>query len=160
MFITLFHYRVFDTSGNCRQEEKVLTLTIKPGWKSGTKVTFSREGDQVPGKIPADIAFIIRDKPHPTFTREGSNIVYKKKISLREALCGTVLTIPTLAGSNVTIDCSNQIIKPDTVKTLQGYGLPFPKNPSTKGDLIVKFDIQFPHTLSRSSKDILHDVLS
>ena len=41
-------------------EDKVLTITVKPGWKSGTKVTFPKEGDQVPGRIPADIAFTIK----------------------------------------------------------------------------------------------------
>merc|ERR1712107_152920 len=41
-------------------------------------------GDQVPGKIPADIAFIIKDKPHPLFTRDGVNLKYTYKIPLRE----------------------------------------------------------------------------
>ena len=26
---------------------QVLTINVKPGWKSGTKITFQREGDQV-----------------------------------------------------------------------------------------------------------------
>lgn len=36
--------------------EKILTITVKKGWKPGTKITFPEEGDQgpnnVPGKIP------------------------------------------------------------------------------------------------------------
>ena len=43
-----------------------------------------REGDQAPNKIPADIVFIIRDKPHPHFKREGSDLKYTCKISLKE----------------------------------------------------------------------------
>ena len=27
--------------------DQVLTINVKPGWKSGTKITFQREGDQV-----------------------------------------------------------------------------------------------------------------
>lgn len=152
--------KVYDSNGQCRNEEKVLTLSIKPGWKSGTKVTFSREGDQVPGKIPADIAFVICDKPHSLFKREGSDIVYTKKISLRDALCGTVIEVPTLDKKKMGLDCTKQILKPNTTKRFQGYGLPYPKEPSRKGDLIVKFDIEFPSRLSQSSKDILHDVLA
>ncbi len=151
--------KVFDESGGYRTEEKLLTLNVKPGWKAGTKVTFAREGDQVPGKTPADIAFVIRDKPHPKFQREGSDIVYTCKVSLREALCGTVINVPTLQGNTVAVNCKNEIIKPTSTKRLQGYGLPYPKQPSRKGDLIVKFDIQFPNSLSKSSKDILYDVL-
>ena len=67
-----------------RTEDKVLTIDIKPGWKAGTKVTFPKEGDQTPNNVPADIAFVIKDKPHPLFTRDGSDIKYKVKIGLRE----------------------------------------------------------------------------
>merc|ERR1739848_274627 len=52
--------RVFDEMGNSKAEEKILTVNVKPGWKSGTKITFAKEGDKIPGKIPADIAFVIR----------------------------------------------------------------------------------------------------
>lgn len=67
-----------------RIEDKVLTIEIKPGWKQGTKITFPREGDQSPTSIPADIVFIIKDKPHPTFRRDGSDIIYTAKITLKE----------------------------------------------------------------------------
>jgi DnaJ-class molecular chaperone len=63
--------KVYKEDGSLKIEDKVLKINIKPGWKSGTKVTFSQEGDRIPGKVPADIAFIIKDKPHPIFTRDG-----------------------------------------------------------------------------------------
>lgn len=43
-----------------RVEDKVLTINVKPGWKSGTKITFPKEGDQHPGRVPADIVFVIK----------------------------------------------------------------------------------------------------
>lgn len=67
-----------------RSEEKVLTINIKAGWKAGTKVTFPREGDQKPNTIPADIMFVIKDKPHPFFKRDGSDLRYTVKLGLRE----------------------------------------------------------------------------
>lgn len=151
---------VYDEDGHSRSEEKVLTLNVKPGWKAGTKVTFSREGDKFPGKVPADIAFIIRDKPHSVFTRDGSNICYKHTLSLKEALCGSVAQIPTLDGKRVGLNLLDEVIKPNTVKKLQGYGLPYPKDASKRGDLVISFDIKFPDRLTQSSKDILFDVLS
>ncbi|ROT70973.1 putative dnaJ protein-like 1-like [Penaeus vannamei] len=80
------------------REEKILTIEVKPGWKEGTKIIFEKEGDQSPGKIPADIIFIIRDKPHPLFKRDGANLVYTAKIPLRDALRGTLVSVPTLTG--------------------------------------------------------------
>merc|ERR1712217_922846 len=143
--------RIQHDDGRVTNEEKVLKINIKPGWKSGTKVTFNQEGDRVPGKIHADIAFIIRDKPHPIFTY---------KIPLREALCGSLIQVPTLEGKKVAINCSGEVIKPSTTKRLQGYGLPFPKEPQRRGDLIVNFEVLFPDQLSASSKQTIYDALS
>lgn len=38
--------RVVENDNSVRKEEKVLTINVKPGWKTGTKITFQREGDQ------------------------------------------------------------------------------------------------------------------
>lgn len=78
-----------------RTEDKILTIEIKRGWKEGTKITFPKEGDETPNTIPADIVFIIKDKPHSHFKRDGSNIVYPVKINLREVSfsCGRTLNV-------------------------------------------------------------------
>ena len=152
--------QVYDELGNSRVEEKFLAINVKAGWKSGTKITFAKEGDRVPGRIPADIAFVIRDKPHATFTRDGSSIVYTHKLSLRDALCGSIIEVPTLDGRRKSLNLMEEVVKPNTTKILQGYGLPFPKESTKRGDLIVNFDIQFPDRLSSNSKDILLDVLN
>lgn len=142
-----------------RREEKILTIEVKQGWKEGTKITFEREGDQIPGKIPADIVFVIRDKPHSLFKRDGANLIYTAKIPLRDSLCGTRVSVPTLDGQKVTLNFNNEIIRPQTTKRLQGYGLPYPKDLTRKGDIIVHFDIHFPTTLTESAKEILYEVL-
>ncbi|XP_055844510.1 dnaJ protein homolog 1 [Episyrphus balteatus] len=151
--------RMSMASGMPKKEEKVLNITVKPGWKAGTKITFQKEGDQAPGKIPADIIFIIRDKPHPQFKREGSDIKYSAKISLKQALCGTVVQVPTLSGDKITVNTQGEIIKPNTVKRINGKGLPFPKEPSRRGDLLVAFDIKFPDSLMSGTKDLLTEIL-
>lgn len=150
---------VMQPDGSTRKDEKVLNITVKPGWKAGTKITFQKEGDIMPGKIPADIVFIIRDKPHATFKREGSDLRYTCKITLKQALCGISVRVPTLTGTELnTLNTSNEVIKPNTVKRIQGKGLPFPKEPSRRGDLLVSFDIKFPENISQSTKDILADL--
>lgn len=151
--------KVLQPDYTTRNEDKVLTINIKPGWKAGTKITFPREGDQGLNTIPADIAFIVRDKPHSFLKREGSDIKYAAKISLKQALCGCSIEIPTLSGEKIPMHFTSEVIKPNTTKRLQGYGLPFPKEPSRKGDLIVTFDIKFPERLSKSVRDIIYDTL-
>jgi DnaJ-class molecular chaperone len=76
-----------------------------------------------------------------------------------QALCGTIVEVPTLSGEKLPINLTNEIIKPTTVKRIQGFGLPFPKEPARKGDLLVNFEVKFPESLSQSAKDILYDTL-
>lgn len=151
--------KVVQSDGTTRNEDKVLTINVKPGWKAGTKITFQREGDQGRNKIPADIVFIIRDKPHPNFKREGSDIRFTAKILLKQALCGCVVDVPTLSGDKLSLNLTGEVVKPNSIKRIQGHGLPLPKEPSRRGDLIVSFDIKFPEHLTQSVKDILFDTL-
>ena len=101
--------------GTHKTEDKVLTINIKPGWKSGTKITFPKEGDQLPGRVPADIAFVIKDKPHPKFKREGADIRYVHRLVLRDALCGATVQVPTLDGTAIPLPMTN-VIKPNSTK--------------------------------------------
>jgi len=82
---------VSDNGQSMQPEEKILSINVRTGWKAGTRVTFPREGDRLPGSIPADIAFVVRDKPHPHFVRDGSDIKYRAKIGLRE-VCNSCIS--------------------------------------------------------------------
>ncbi|XP_043933387.1 dnaJ homolog subfamily B member 5 isoform X2 [Protopterus annectens] len=141
-----------------RTEDKILNIVVKRGWKEGTKITFPKEGDETPYNIPADIVFILKDKPHPHFKRDGSNVVYTVKINLKEALCGCTVNIPTIDNRIIPLPC-NDVIKPGTVKRVRGEGLPLPKSPTHRGDLIVEFQILFPEKISSNTKEILKQYL-
>jgi len=152
--------RVVSNDGSARKEEKVLTISVKPGWKSGTKITFQREGDQAPNKIPADIVFIIKDKPHPHFRREGSDLKYTCRLTLKEALCGVRVDVPTLSGGDrLVLSLTDEVIKPTTVKRIVGKGLPQSKDPTKRGDLLISFDIVFPDKITPMTRETLKNSL-
>jgi DnaJ family protein B protein 5 len=151
--------QVLGPDGTPKKEDKYVSINVKPGWKSGTKVTFQKEGDQIKGRIPADIVFIIRDKPHPLFRREGADLRYVARLTLKQALCGVIFEVPTMTGEKLRISTKHEIIKPNTVKRVQGYGLPNPKDPAKKGDLLIAFDIRFPTNLTPTQKELLGDML-
>eukprot|EP01137_Pigoraptor_chileana_P033474 Opistho-2@24399 len=57
--------RVMNDDGHSTSvKDKVLTINVKRGWKPNTRVTFPKEGDQGPNNVPADIVFIVKEKPH------------------------------------------------------------------------------------------------
>nr|XP_020511666.1 dnaJ homolog subfamily B member 1-like [Labrus bergylta] len=141
-----------------RTEDKILEVQIKKGWKEGTKITFPKEGDERPTNIPADVVFVLKDKPHPIFKRDGSDIVYTAKISLRDALCGCSINAPTLEGRTVTVTATD-IVHPGMKRHISGEGLPHPKRPDRRGDLIVEYEVKFPERLSQSARDTIAQVL-
>lgn len=145
--------------GNYKKDDKYVTINVRPGWKSGTKITFQKEGDQCPGKVPADIIFVLRDKPHSLYKREGSDLRMMVPITLKQALCGVVFDVKTINGHKLKISTKDEVIKPTTVKRLEGYGLPFPKEPSRFGDLLIAFDIKFPDKLSILQKESIGNIL-
>ena len=136
-----------------------MEIDVKKGWKEGTKVTFSKEGHQAPGKVPADIVFIVKDKPHPVFTRDkDNNLRHTAKISLRDALTGTTLKIKGIDERVIAVPIT-EIVNPKTERIINGAGLPLPKSPSQRADLVISFDIQFPYSLPNSSKQALQGLL-
>ncbi|CAH3199417.1 unnamed protein product, partial [Porites evermanni] len=94
----------------------------------------------------ADIVFIVKDKPHPIFKRDDDNLVYTATVPLGKALTGCVVDVPTLDGRLISIPI-NDIVKPGYQKIVPGEGMPISKNPNTKGDLIIQFNIEFPNQL-------------
>ncbi|XP_040270589.1 dnaJ homolog subfamily B member 1 [Bufo bufo] len=152
------HKRLGPDGRSMHTEDKILTIQVKRGWKEGTKITFPKEGDETPRNIPADIVFVLKDKPHSVYKRDSSNVIYTAKISLREALCGCSINIPTLDSRTIPL-VSKDIINPGTKRRFHGEGLPFPKAPEQRGDLIVEFDIRFPERLPTSSRETLERVL-
>lgn len=151
--------KVTHPNGQTTKEDKIISIYVKPGWKSGTKITFPQEGDASPNSLPADVIFIIKDKPHQYFKRDGSDIKYTARIGLKEALsCNNQVRVPTLEGETLTLPLRD-IIKPTSFKRVSGRGLPLPKEPHKRGDLIVHFDIQFPNSLPERSRQMLSEIL-
>ncbi|XP_059305366.1 uncharacterized protein LOC132056976 isoform X1 [Lycium ferocissimum] len=142
---------VTDATGRPSTTEEILTIDIKPGWKKGTKITFPEKGNEQRGIIPSDLVFIIDEKPHNVFKRDGNDLVVTQKISLVEALTGYTAQITTLDGRNLTVPI-NSIISPSYEEVIKGEGMPIPKEPSRKGNLRVKFNIKFPSKLTLEQK--------
>ena len=140
------------------QEEKIVSIDIKPGWKAGTKITFPKEGDVIPGMTPSDVIFAIEEKPHPHFKREGNNLHHTVKISLLQALTGGMINVPTIEGQSLGVRL-HSVVKPGDTKTLQGYGMPISKTPEQRGALVLKFDVTFPTSLTETQKETLKSIL-
>ncbi|XVF44145.1 hypothetical protein PTKIN_Ptkin02bG0097300 [Pterospermum kingtungense] len=147
-----------DEFGKPKTVDEILKIDIKPGWKKGTKITFPEKGNQEPGVTPADLIFVIDEKHHPIFKRDGNDLVVNQKISLLEALTGITLSLTTLDGRTLTIPVVD-IVKPGHEVMIPNEGMPISKEPSKKGHLKIKFDIIFPSRLTVEQKSDLKRAL-
>lgn len=149
---------VSDNFGKPTTVEEVLAIDIKPGWKKGTKITFPEKGNQEAGLLPGDLIFVIDEKPHATFKRDGNDLLVYQKLSLLEALTGKTLNLTTLDGRDLTFEVSD-IVKPGHEMVIPHEGMPISKEPKKRGNLKIKFDVKFPSRLSGDQKADLKKVL-
>lgn len=66
--------------------------------------------------------------------------------------------MPSITGNKLHLKL-NEIIRPNSVRRIQNQGLPYPKEPTKRGDLIVTFEIKFPENLTEETKQVLWDCL-
>jgi len=137
---------------------EILEVPIKAGWKKGTKITFEEKGDEMPGVIPADIIFVIDEKPHPVFTRTGDDLIHKRRIPLIDALCGTVFELKHLDGSILSIPIED-VASPDRKLIRKGKGMPNSKT-GKAGDLLLQFEVIFPTRLRPEQKEMIRQALT
>ncbi|THG12460.1 hypothetical protein TEA_011612 [Camellia sinensis var. sinensis] len=139
--------------------EEILKISIKPGWKKGTRITFPEKGSQEQPRItPGDLIFVVDEKPHAVFNRDGNDLIVNQSISLLEALTGKTLDLTTLDGRNITVLITD-IIKPSHEVVIPNEGMPMSKEPGKKGNLRIKFDVKFPTSLAEEQKSDLKRVL-
>ncbi|KAL2119354.1 hypothetical protein VTJ04DRAFT_6314 [Mycothermus thermophilus] len=149
--------KMFDDNNKRTTTDAILEVPIKPGLKKGSKIRFKGVGDQEEGG-QQDLVFVIEEKPHPLFVRDGDDIIHTVDLDLKEALTGWQRTITTIDGSAIKIGKANPT-QPGSSDTYPGLGMPISKKPGQRGDFIVKYNVKFPLTLSPTQKEKLKEIL-
>ncbi|KAF2674175.1 hypothetical protein BT63DRAFT_365741 [Microthyrium microscopicum] len=128
-------------------ERKVLHVHVDRGVRSGTKIEFRGEGDQIPGAEPGDVVFEIEQKPHTRFERRDDDLYYQADIDLLTALGGGKLNIEHLDDRWITIEIiPGEVIAPNSIKVVRGQGMPSYRHHDF-GNLYIQFNVKFPEHL-------------
>ncbi|KAJ6856498.1 dnaJ-like subfamily B member 4-like [Populus alba x Populus x berolinensis] len=138
---------VVDARGRQIQETEILTIDVKPGWKKGTKITFPDKGNEQQNQLPADLVFIIDEKPHTTYKRDGNDLIINHKVTLAEALGGTTVNLTTLDCRNLSIPV-HDIVSPGYELVVAMEGMPIAKEPGNRGNMRITFEVKFPTRLT------------
>ncbi|XP_012839762.1 PREDICTED: dnaJ homolog subfamily B member 13-like [Erythranthe guttata] len=155
-----FPFVLIDTRRLIVQEEDTLMIKVKPGWKNGTKIVFEGKGDERPGSLPADIIFAVDEKIHPLFERKEDDLEVGVEVPLVQALTGCTISVPLLGGEELEI-CIDEIIYPGYEKIILGQGMPKNKEEGlmVRGDLRLKFMVEFPEELTDCQRDEVVSIL-
>ncbi|KAK8761801.1 hypothetical protein V5799_026942 [Amblyomma americanum] len=123
-----------------RRDEKIIKINVKPGVPSGTRLVFQCPGERRSSCSPPAIAFVISDKEHPLFKRDGADIKYIAKLTSWQARWCTRIDVPTLTMGKISLPLSEPV-KSGTVKRIEGQGLPYHGHSKKRGDLVVIFHV-------------------
>jgi molecular chaperone DnaJ len=129
-------------------------VTIPAGIDEGHQIRLSNEGEIGPrGGPPGSLYVAVHVQPHPSLTREGTELFYDAKISIAQAALGTRISVPTVDGAEeVEVKPGTQ---PDTEIRLRGKGVPHVRRPGSRGDLHVMIDVVVPTKLSKKGRELL-----
>ncbi|WP_317706751.1 molecular chaperone DnaJ [Methylomarinovum caldicuralii] len=135
------------------QKTKTLMVTIPPGVDTGDRIRLAGEGEAGEnGGPPGDLYVQIHVKPHPIFTREGSDLHCEVPISFTTAALGGELEVPTLDGKvMLKIPAETQT---GTLFRLRGKGVK-PVRGGPQGDLICGVRVETPVNLNREQVELL-----
>lgn len=134
-----------------------IDIRIPQGIENGKKLRIPGKGLQDPyGGPPGELYCKIHIKDHPTFSREGKDLIIERDIPFSEAALGTDLKIPTIEGKTLKVkipagtQCNARI-------RIRGHGLPA-LNGQGRGDQYVRIKIVVPKRLKKKQRELLKEM--
>ncbi len=124
-----------------------IRAAIPPGARTGSRVRLAGEGyASHSGGTPGDLYLNITVRPHPLFERDGDDLRCDVSVDLYTAVLGGQLRLPTLNGDvSLTIPAGTQ---GGQTFRLRGKGMPNPRRPEQRGNLLATVEIRVPKTLN------------
>lgn len=133
---------------------RTLSVTVPPGVKTGSRLRVKNEGESS-GTGRGDLYLVVHVLPHPTFEREGRDLVTQVTATLPQAMLGAELSVPTLHGSvMMRIPAGTQ---GGTTFRLRGKGMPELRGKGV-GDQLVKVNVEIPRSLSSRQKELVEEL--
>ena len=121
------------------QDGKTIDLKLPAGVETGTQMKLSGKGQPGPGGA-GDAIVTIEVRAHRSFTRDGDNVRLDLPVTLKEALAGGPIKVPTVEGAVML-----NIPKGSTSgKVLRLKGRGFSSRTGVRGDQLVTLMIDIP----------------
>lgn len=133
-----------------RKQQEEIHIVVPAGVEDGEMIRMPGRGEAVQGGGAGDLYVKLHIKADTKFSREGNNLTTSLPIKLSDALLGGEYRIPTLDGEE-TVAVAPGISHGEVIR-VRGKGVPTGR---TRGDLLVRVDIELPKKLSKSARDLV-----
>lgn len=134
-----------------------LDVRIPTGLKDGQQIRLKGQGGPGANGGPGgDVLFSVAVAPHPYLLRDGNDLKLDLPVTLREAVLGGKVTVPTLSGQVALTVPPNS--NSGTVLRLKGKGIPGRGTSSggePAGDLYVRLMIALPEKPDTALRDFI-----
>ncbi|CAA9509359.1 MAG: DnaJ-class molecular chaperone CbpA [uncultured Sphingomonas sp.] len=118
---------------------KTIDLKLPPGVEDGTKIRLAGKGEPGPGGAGDAIINVVIE-PHRFFIRDGNDVRLTLPVTLREAVLGGKVKVPTPDGPvMLTVPKGSS-----SGKVLRIKGRGFPAKGGTRGDELVTLAVDVP----------------
>jgi len=144
-----------------REVEK--KIIVAPGADEKHEMVFKGEGNFGYGVVRSDLFVSFKVKKDPFFAKKGSSLIMTYNIPLSKALKSESIKFNLFnvnSEDEVISYPIDQIITPTTSLVLHDHGFPIQGNLEKRGDLIIRFKIEFPESLSLEKKIRINEILS
>ncbi len=134
------------------------SVAIPAGTKEGGIKVMSGDGEPGKGGGPAgDLHVIVRVKPHPSFRRDGHDILSEVSITMPQAALGAVIEVATVDGP-VKMRIPEGTAS-GAVFRLRGRGVPRgPGDKAARGDHLAKVAVVTPQALTPRQRELFEEL--
>lgn len=135
-------------------KRETIDVKIPAGIDTGKKIRLRGKGGESPmGGEPGNLILEVNVQEHPFFTRKGKNLYVHIPITLKEAVLGGKVDVPTPRGTvTVTIPAGSTT---GTKLRIKEHGITPEKSEEKKGDLFVVFDVSLPAKWSDDDRKLI-----
>lgn len=134
-------------AGVLRRENEI-NVKIPAGIENGEMIRLTGAGESIRNGSSGDLYIKVHVKKHPTFRKDGRDLITDLRIKLSDALLGVEYNLKTLDG-DITLKIPANIAFGETLR-IRGRGVPGERG--QRGDLLVKITIVLPQSISREAR--------
>jgi DnaJ-class molecular chaperone len=138
-------------------ENETVYVTIPKGIDDNEIIILRDKGNILNDEIKGDLKLFVKVENTTQFERRGLDLIIKKPISLKDALCGFSFELKYVNGKVYTLNNnSGSIIPPEYIKIIPNMGL---TREGHIGNLLIHFQVEFPEKLTEEQIKLLKEIL-